>query len=60
MKKTTLLFVVLLMTVACNSPLIEDDVTGNEEPASAVTSKTKKFTFTVKGDFGDAGSRAAT
>lgn len=55
MKKTTLLCAVLLMMVACNSPLIEDDVTGNEELASAVTSKTKKFTFTVKGDFGDAG-----
>jgi len=42
------------MVVACKSPLIEDDVT-TDEPTTAVNAKTKKFTFTVKGDFGDAG-----
>lgn len=40
-----------LLMVACQSPLIDDEQADDNQPSAEVV-KTKKFTFTLKGDFG--------
>lgn len=48
-----MLLLAVLLVAACQSPMIEDDNQGNnEEPSTQTTVKTKKFRFTIKGDFG--------
>jgi len=50
MKKYMLMALAVAAITACEKVDIPDNA--SEEPASVVEGKTKKFTFTVKGDFG--------
>ena len=50
MKKYMLMAFAVALFTACEKVDIPDNA--SEEPASVVEGKTKKFTFTVKGDFG--------
>lgn len=52
MKKLMMAVAVCLMMTACEKAIVNDDAVVPEADASGVVAKSKKFTFTVKGDFG--------
>ena len=49
--KKVFLFVAMAAVVACSKPVFDEDIEGDEELTEVDMTKTKKFTFTVKGDF---------
>ena len=52
MKKLMMAVAVCLAMTACEKAIVSDDAVVPEADASGVVAKSKKFTFTVKGDFG--------
>lgn len=52
MKKLMMAVAVCLGLTACEKAIVSDDAVVPEADASGVVAKSKKFTFTVKGDFG--------
>jgi hypothetical protein len=55
MKKAILMaFAAALTMTACENPVVEDSVEANESETTQNQTGSKKFTFTVKGDFGAA------
>ena len=52
MKKLILMLAASAMLTACEAPAVLDEEAA-EEAQSAIAGKTKKFTFTLKGDFSD-------
>ena len=54
MKKLFLMALAVCLVTACEKPILDgDDVIMNDEGLVENTANTKKFTFTLKGDFGD-------
>lgn len=52
MKKVMMAVAVCLTMTACEKAIVSDDALVPDGDASGVVAKSKKFTFTVKGDFG--------
>lgn len=53
MKKLTMMALAVCLMTACEKDITSDDVIKNEEGLVENTANTKKFTFTLKGDFGN-------
>ena len=51
MKNVFILFFAVLLCAACDAPATLNDVADGDDVVEDVTTKCKKFTFTVKGDF---------
>lgn len=53
MRKIFLLLLAAAIAVACEKPIIDEDTADATVPDASASEKTKRFTFTLKGDFSD-------
>lgn len=53
MKRIVFLLLAVLLCAACEKPIIEEDTADVTVTDASASEKTKKFTFTLKGDFSD-------